>query len=413
MKTTIVGGGVNGLCSAYYLQKQGCEITVIDSSFDLGGTSHGNAGMIVPSHFIPMASPGVISKGIKWMFDSSSPFYIKPRLDLNLIPWLWRFYRSCNMANVERYQELIWQYNELSKAEYSKISSSENFAFDYQERGLLMLYKNTKSQKEEVEVGKKAEKLGLNVQFLDRNGVQNLNPETKVNVEGGVFYPGDAQLYSNQFMKQMKAYLIKNGVNFITKKVTGGLVENRVVKALKLDDSTDLDVSNVVLTAGAWTGKILRKLGIKLLIEDGRGYSITSFNEKNRPFVPSILTDEKVAITPMGDDLRITGTLEISGLSKKVNHKRVKGFLEAVPNYFPQINIDFPKEESEIWTGYRPLSPDGLPYVGRSSKIENLVVATGHGMMGMSLGPGTGKIVSEILTDQKSELDRDLMKLDR
>ncbi len=413
MKITIIGGGVNGLCSAYYLVKEGYQVEIIDESFSESGTSYGNAGMIVPSHFMPMASPGVIAKGIKWMFDSSSPFYVKPRIDFRLMQWLYKFYKSCNETNVAKSQELIWQYNELSKSEYRTIASDEKLEFDFHEQGLMMLYKNDKSQKEEISIGEKAQKLGLEVQFLDEEGVQKLNPNTRVNVKGGVYYPGDAHLYSNFFMGEMKKLLITRGVNFITKKIISGTTSSNKITNLKCEDGSIINTDQLVITAGTWTWQILQKLGLKLLLEDGKGYSITKFDTNQRPTIPSILTHEKVAITPMGNNLRITGTLEISGISNKINAKRVNGFLNAVPKYFPEINVSFPSDEKEIWTGFRPLSPDGVPYVGRSEKLNNLIVATGHGMMGMSLGPATGKLVSEIVAGKESSLDLSLLSLER
>lgn len=411
-KFTIVGGGVSGLCSAYYLLKEGFQVEIIDPSFSTEGTSYGNAGMVVPSHFIPMASPGIISKGLKMMLDSSSPFYIKPRLDFRLAQWLWKFTRSCTSENVERSQYLIWSYNEMSKKAYREISALEGLEFDFQERGLLMLYKTEKSKKEEVEVAERATKLGLNVEVLDQDGVRKLNPNCKVEVAGGVYYPDDAHLYSNLFMQQMTVLLKSRNVKFISKKVDGCIVKNRVLTHLELNDASKIEVGNVVLTAGAWSWKIAKLLGIKLLLEDGKGYSITQKGVERKPSVPSILCDEKVAITPMKNDLRITGTLEISGLSKKINEKRVGGFLSAVPKYFPDVRVD-DSTKSKVWTGYRPLSFDGVPYVGRSNKVKNLIIATGHGMMGMSLGPATGKLVSDIAVGRSSSLEMDLMSIER
>lgn len=413
MKITIIGGGVNGVCSAYYLNKAGFKVEIIDSVFSDQGTSYGNAGMIVPSHFVPMASPGVISKGIRWMFNSSSPFFIRPRMDFRLMQWLWKFYKSCNDRNVLRNQELIWNYNQISNEAYKQIRTEEKLDFDYKENGLLMLFRNEKSKKEEIELAHKAEKLGLNVEILDTEGVQRLNPDTIVDVLGGVYYPSDAQIYPNVFMNQLISMLRDSGVDFIQKRVDSFEYQNDLVKKILLTDGEALDVETLVISAGVWTGDLLRRLGIKLLLEDGKGYSITKFNCNNRPSIPSILTDEKVAITPMGNDLRITGTLEISGIDKKINKKRIQSFLRAVPEYFPQISTETSINDDLIWTGYRPLSPDGVPYVGRSEKIENLIVATGHGMMGMSLGPGTGLLVSNIVQGNESPLDLNLMKLER
>ncbi len=409
MKVSIIGGGVNGICSAYYLNKSGFEVEIFDAKIDESGTSYGNAGMIVPSHFMPMASPGVISKGLRWMFDSASPFYIKPRANLELITWLWNFYKSCNAKNVTKYQDLIWRYNDLSKQEYASIAKDTSLNFDYHEKGLLMLYRNEKSKKEEIEMARKAEQLGLAVKILDQEGVQKLNPDTTVDVLGGVHYPGDAHLYSNHFMTGMISYLRTRGVQFISSNILSGTMHQSNLVSVQDSNGDEHKVDQVVLSSGVWTGKLLKSLGIKIHLIDGKGYSVTQNKQSSKPTIPSILTEEKVAITPMKDDLRITGTLEISGISRQINKKRVKAFLSAVPSYFPDIAVPVPSKDEKIWVGYRPLTPDGVPYVGRLKGLTNTVLATGHGMMGMSLGPGTGKIVSEIIAERSSDLDLDLL----
>lgn len=412
MDIHIIGGGINGLCSAYYLRKSGYKVTVVDKNFSEGGTSYGNAGMIVPSHFIPMASPGVIAQGLKWMFDPKSPFYIRPRMDMALIQWLWNFYRSCTKENVIKSQELIWNYNEWSKTLYKDIVTKENFEVDYNEKGLLMLFKSEKTKKEELEMADHALKLGVDAKFMDGPGVQEINPDTRVEVLGGIYFPDDAHLYSNAFMKEMKDSLKANGVKFKKGSVYRLIKKGNKIDRLKFSSGEEIKSDQIILTAGAWTSELLQTVGVKLLLQDGKGYSVTLRDQLLKPTIPSILTEEKVAITPMGDHLRITGTLEISGKTTKINHKRVKGFLEAVPKYFPDITPEYP-EGNKIWTGYRPLSPDGVPYVGRLTSLNNVIIGTGHGMMGMSLGPATGKMISNIIEGRKMDIDINLLDPER
>jgi len=160
----------------------------------------------------------------------------------------------------------------------------------------------------------------------------------------------------------------------------------------------------VVLASGSWTAQLLKKVGIKMLLQDGKGYSLTLKKPLLRPRFPTILAEAKVAITPMGEDLRVGGTLELSGLSNKIDPKRLEGIIASVPAYYRNLEVPFPRSQ-EVWKGYRPCTPDGLPYLGRSTKLNNLVIATGHGMMGLSLGAATGKIVSQIATRQKPLID--------
>ncbi len=413
MKIHIIGGGVVGLCSAWYLRQAGFEVTVIDKGDLSDGCSYGNAGMIVPSHFMPMAAPGVITQGIRWMFNSKSPFYIKPRLNLELMQWLWQFYRSCTRENVQNAMPVLRDFNNLSKELYHNFAQTEGFDFDFEARGLLMLCKNSKILHEEAEVAEQAHALGLEAKVLNASEVQQLESGIKLNVEGGVFYPGDAHFYSNKFMSQLKAALRNSGVTLLShKKVNGFATENGKINKILLANHETLDVEHVVLATGSWSAKVLKTLGIRLLMQDGKGYSITLQNPEIKPLYPTILLEARVAITPMGEDLRIGGTLEISNLSPKINQTRLAGILESVPKYYPELHPETP-QLNEVWHGFRPCTPDGLPYIGRSEKFANLTYATGHAMMGMSLGPATGKLVAEILQSQQPSIPLELFTPER
>lgn len=410
-KIHIIGGGIMGLCAAYFLNESGCEVTIIDQSDLLDGTSHGNAGMVVPSHFVPLAAPGVISQGIKWMFDAKSPFFIKPRLAPDLIQWLWKFYRSCNATHVEKHASLLWNYNELSKEIYGAFAQKENFDFAFEKKGLLMIYQTQKQEESEAEHAQKAQKLGLSVQILDKAELRKLEPNITINAIGGVYFPDDAHLYPNIFIRQLISDLQAKGVNFLTKTK----VESIQVSSLKIESITDQNgtkhlTQNVLFSSGSWTAKLLNKAGVKILLQDGKGYSITLKNPALKPEIPTILSEAKVAITPMGNDLRIGGTLEISNLTTNINKKRVQGITDALPSYYPDIKIDNIQEE-KIWIGYRPCTPTGIPYLGKIPAFDNAFIATGHGMMGLSLGPATGKLISEIMLDKKTSLKTDEVKL--
>ena len=157
---------------------------------------------------------------------------------------------------------------------------------------------------------------------------------------------------------------------------------------------------------------LLRKAGIKIYLQDGKGYSVTLEHPGLRPRIPTILSEAKVAVTPMGNDLRIGGTLELSGLSQKINQKRVEGIIESVPKYYKNIAVPF-GTQTKIWKGYRPCTPDGMPYIGPSDTITNLFVGTGHGMMGLSLGAVTGKLLSQMIIREKPMLATEPFRLNR
>ncbi|MEP1150492.1 MAG: FAD-dependent oxidoreductase [Balneola sp.] len=409
----VIGGGIIGLSSAWYLRKEGFEVTVVDRTDLTDGASHGNAGMVVPSHFVPLASPGVVSKGLKWMFNSKSPFFIKPRLDNDLVQWLWKFYNSCTPENVSNSVSILKDFNELSKGLYKNFSENEGFEFSFEENGLLMLFKDSHAGEEEIKIAEKGRELGLEVEILNQDEVQQKEKNLKVSVAGGVYYPGDTHLYPNLFIQQMVSHLKKKGVEFLTDhEVVGISASNGKVDTLKFSNDSTEDIEELVVAAGSWSAKLLKQIGVKIHLQDGKGYSFTQKSPDLKPTYPTILSEGKVAMTPMGNDLRIGGTLEISNFNSTVNRNRLAGILESVPTYFPELNNITPEMET-VWHGFRPCTPDGLPYIGRSSQIDNLTVATGHAMMGMSLGPQTGKLVSQIITDQKTDLDLSLMGIDR
>lgn len=409
----IIGGGVVGLCAAYYLNKSGVNVTIIDKTDLSDGTSHGNAGMIVPSHFIPLASPGVISKGIKWMFDTKSPFYVKPRLSLELAQWMWQFYRSCSKENVARAIPVLFDFNQHSKELYKEFSEMPEFSFCFEEKGLLMLYQSAQQEKEELEMAEKANAIGVEAEILTSDAIKALEPDIRISSRGGLYFPGDAHLYPNSFLNQLVTYLKENNVTFLTgKSVENFGTTNGKINNILFSDGSGIAVDSILFSSGSWTGKLFHKLGMKLPLQDGKGYSITLNKPTLKPGIPTILSEAKVAVTPMGDDLRIGGTLEISNFSTSINSKRLEGILESVPRFYPDLNVEMPKKE-DVWYGYRPCTPNGMPYVDQSSVYSNLYVAAGHGMMGMSLGPATGKMISELYLNEKSTIPNELMRLNR
>jgi len=287
------------------------------------------------------------------------------------------------------------------------------FSFCFEEKGLLMLYKTLKQEEEEIEMANRAHDIGIGAEIMSQEELSKLEPDIKLNVKGGLYFSGDAHLYPNIFIRQMTTYLKENGVNFMPlREVIDFKTINGKIDRLLLDNNEQLTVENVLFSNGSWTGKLIQKLGINLSIQDGKGYSITLSQPRIKPKIPTILSEAKVAITPMGNDLRIGGTLEISNFSKQINKKRLTGIIESVPKYYPEMNIEMPEIE-DVWYGYRPCTPDGMPYIDQSKIFTNAYVAAGHGMMGMSLGPATGKMVCEIFLNEKTTIPRELMRLDR
>lgn len=409
-KVSIVGGGIIGLCSAYYLAKEGYEVVVFDKSDMTDGCSYGNAGMIVPSHIIPLAQPGMIAQGIKWMFDSQSPFYVKPRLSTDLMKWGLQFYKHANLKHVEKAMPALCDLSLLSKELYQDFAK-ENNSFFYEEKGLLMLYKTEKTAEEIHHEGKLAQELGLEVDFLSKEEVSKLETATKTNVIGGVHYKSDAHIYPQKFMQFIKEELKKLNVKIHPQTIVNDFVLKNNAIAEIITDKGIFTTDEVILASGSWSPDLAKKLNLNISILPGKGYSFTLKDQSHKPSIPTILCEGKVAVTPMNNDIRFGGTMEITHVNDiKINQNRVQGIVNSINDFYPDLKIDMPKEE-DTWFGFRPCTPSGMPIIARDKKIENLTIATGHAMMGLSLAPATGKIVSEIISGKRTSVDTQMFQL--
>jgi D-amino-acid dehydrogenase len=400
----IIGGGIIGLCTAYYLNNSGHKVTIYDKGDLNDNCSVGNAGMIVPSHIIPLAAPGMISKGLRWMFNSKSPFYVRPRLSSNLIRWGMKFYAHANHEHVLRSIPVLKELSTLSKQLYRELASKNDFQFGYDERGLLMLYKTSEVEKEEIETAKLSNKFGVEARVLSLAEAQQLEPSVRLDARGGIYFPGDAQVDPQSLINRLRQYVGSKGV----KVFSNTNIADFIVKGNKIDSVNVLGQTKpfdeFVVATGAWSGHLCSRLGIDLPMQSGKGYSFTLDEVSKNIRIPTLLLEGRVAATPIGTSLRFGGTMEIGNTDRSVNMNRVRGIVETIPMYYPEMKIDVPSAKA-VWSGLRPCSPDGLPYIGKSSKFSNLIIATGHSMMGMSLGPATGKLVTEIVNEVASSMD--------
>ena len=410
-KCIIIGGGVIGLCTAYYLQKEGHQVTVLDQSAMDEGASYVNAGYISPSHIIPLSAPGVVKKGIEWMFDPSSPFYVKPRIDADFLRWAWAFNKSCTEKHVKTSMQVIRDIAVFSHELYQDISREADFNFHFEKKGLLMLCKTEKMLEEEIEVAELAAKVDLEATILDRAGLKLLEPELEVDAIGATFYKCDAHSTPAEFMSDLKKYLLNNGVEILKgEEVVDIDVKDNRITAVKSNKGF-IKGDEFVLAAGSWTGLIAQKLGMKLLLQAGKGYRINVARETGIKY-PAILAEAKVAVTPMNGFTRFAGTMEINKINDDVNPVRVKAIAKAATDYYPEVAIQN-EEMKNAASGLRPLSPDGLPYIGRTKNCTNLTIATGHAMMGWTMATGTGKLVAEVITSKKTSLDLEPFSPDR
>jgi len=406
----IIGGGAIGLSAAYYLQQSGRAVTVIDSREVAAGSSAGNAGHIVPSHIVPLAAPGIIGTALGWLLDTqNSPFGMRVSLDPAYLAWLMRFAAACNQANVDGAIPAFKALGLLSAANFARLIAAEGFDCAYSETGLLFLYKTQTawgSGKHEAEL---LHQHGLPAEVLDSAAVHEREPAARPDVIGGVHFTGDASLDPGRFLRQLAERIQeRGGVLHAHMPVTGFEVAGgRVMRVLTA--SGDFAPEQVVLAAGAWSPRVVRDLGLSLPVQPARGYSLTARAPRVMPRQALLLGERRVAVTPLGDRLRITGRLELSGLDTTPSARHLAGIERAVRAY---IALDEPLSVEATWAGLRPTTPDGVPLIGVSPRHANLIVATGHAMLGLSLGPGTGQVVAELANGRSPSIDLRRFSLD-
>ncbi len=414
----ILGGGVIGLCTAYQCARRGFAVTVVDRNpARRDGCSFGNAGMVVPSHFVPLAAPGMVELGLKWMGNPESPFWIRPRADAGLVNWGYLFWRACTPEHVARAAPLLRDLSLASRAEFEAFANLPDHDFGLVKKGLLMLCKTRHALEEEARAAERAAGLGIPAQVLDAEATAALDPDITYDVAGSVHFPMDCHLSPARFMEALQRTTEALGVRFLWETEVAGWRRGpgqrlAAARCSGPDGPAELEADEFVLCGGSWSPEAVRELGLSLPMQAGKGYSLTLPHPRQLPQICAILTEARVAVTPMGGSLRVGGTMEIAGLNEDVNPVRVRGIAKALSAYCPAFRPeDF--EGIRPWHGLRPCSPDGLPYVGRTARVRNLTVATGHAMMGLSLAPITGRLVADLLAGKDPDFPLALLDPDR
>lgn len=397
----VIGGGVIGVCAAFYLAQRGAPVTVLERSEVGAGSSYGNAGLIVPSHSIPLAEPGALRQGLKRLLDPEGPFYIRPRADRELAKWLIQFALACTEARVRAAIPILRDLGLASRALYDDLAQL-GFDFGYERRGLLEVFLTRRGLAEAEAQAALLGEFGLEVHVLAGDGVRALEPTLSEAVLGGLHFPLDAHLDPARFVRglareaEKRGARIRTGIGVIGFEAEGG----RLTRVRTTDG--ELTPGQVVLAGGAWSPVIARDLRLKLPIQAAKGYSLTLKRPARSPAMPLLLGETWVAVTPLGEALRFAGTLELAGLDYTINRRRLEAVRRGTQAYLPGTEA---AKVLETWRGLRPCTPDGLPIIGRAARYENLLLATGHAMLGISLGPVTGQLIAQLACGERPALD--------
>ena len=406
----IIGGGVIGVCSAYYLAQKGIQVTLIEKGEVASGCSYGNGGLIVPSHSVPLASPGALGNGLRWLLDSESPFYIKPCWDVDLVNWLIRFVVASRHRNMIRALPILRDLLFASRALYEELAKTAGFDFGFEGKGSLLVCLSKEVLEREKEETHLFEKFDIPFKVVDNNEARELEPALLPQVVGGIFYARDGHINPARFVTGLAEKAQGLGAEIWTKTEAMGF-ESAQGKITKVHTTRgDIFAKQIILATGSWSPDVARRLNLRIPIQAAKGYSVTLENPTVTPKLPLLFSEARVVINPLGNALRIAGTLEMAGMDFSFNSRRVRAMQKASAEYLPGLAE---AKVIEIWRGLRPCTPDGLPIIGRSNNFENLIIAAGHAMLGMSLGPITGKLVSQLVNEEKTDLNVSPFRMDR
>ena len=398
----ILGGGVIGLACAYYLLKAGRSVHVLERGRVGAATSHGNCGTITPSHAPPLAAPGMVAKGLKWMARPDAPLYINPRMDLSLAAWLLRFAGRCNPADWRRSAVAKSELLHASRLLLESLIVEHALDCEFRASGLRYVYRS-----EHVFAQDRAElagllELGIQSTVLDGSALALEEPALMPGMAGAIHFPGDAHLRPERFTAEL-ARLVREYGGVIEEQVAVGGLSLETGKLASVDTSHGLRRGAEVLVAlGPWSASMLAQIGVRLPVQPGKGYSITYSRPSLAPKVPLVLREHSVCVTAWESGFRLGSTMEFSGYDQSLNRVRLDALERAASQYLREPTG---AEKREEWCGWRPMTYDDLPILGRAPGLKNLWLATGHGMMGMGLSAISGQMLADMIIGREPVVD--------
>jgi D-amino-acid dehydrogenase len=402
-QVVVIGGGVIGTSCAYFLMKAGWRVTLIDRGQIGCGSSHGNCGLVCPSHVLPLAEPGMVGHGLKSLFQRNSPFAIKPRLDPALWSWLLHFAARCNERDMIEAGRGIQPLLLSSMALYQDLVERESLDCEFETRGLLFAYRSNEGMEAYAATDRlMGATFGCPARRLDGDALVELEPALKPGLKGGWYYHDDAHLRPDKLMKAWRSVLDAGGATIREHCAFRGFRsrDGRVLVANTSQEDLGADV--YVVAAGAWTPLLNEYLGCRVPIQPGKGYSLTMPRPAACPEIPLIFPETRVAVTPFQSGYRLGSTMEFAGYDESIRPQRLQLLKDGVTDYLREPFCDPVQEE---WFGWRPMTYDSVPIIDRSPKYENVVIAAGHNMLGLSMAPATGKLVAEMIESRVPHID--------
>ncbi len=398
----ILGAGVIGLSCAYFLARAGRGVTILDQGRPGCGSSHGNCGTITPSHAPPLAKPGMVRKALGYMLQADAPFYIRPRLDPMLWRWLWGFAAHCNERDFQRGLRAKSRMLQHARLSMRALIERERIECEFEARGHLTVFRDLAELENFAWWPEALNEVGIAVHSLDAAQLQSREPALRPEVIGGFDTPGDAQLRPDLYVAALAKVVRELGVEIVS--------DTRIVSVRRESDrvtsvqtaSGDFAGDQIVLALGAWSPLLGHSLDLRIPVQPGKGYSITSTPPKRAPRVPIVCRERSVAITPWQDTYRVGSTMEFSGYDARLNRLRLEAMVQSAAEYLVE---PLGERRLEEWYGWRPMCIDDVPIIGAAPGLQNLWLATGHGMLGMSMSATTGELMADLITGRDPVVD--------
>lgn len=397
----IIGAGVIGLSSAVELSKKGAKVLLIDQGQVGHGCSYGNAGWLTPCFALPLPRPGLMWKSFKWMMNPEGPLYIKPSLSLNLAQWLFQFMRAMNLKQTQSAMEALIRLSVISLSEYEKLAA-EFPEMDFHKKGLLMVSQTedgVRSAREELLWVKDYD---IHGKSLNGEEIKKMEPALRGNLTGGVYFPNEAHVEPMGVVQALQKKFLALGGSILEKvQFQTATVESGICKSIQTNAGTML-ADQYVLATGSWSKDLAKAFNLSVPILGGKGYALISNPLPAQPQYPMMFVEKKIAITPRKNSLRIAGTLELVDQDFSLTERRVEALKKGASEF---LSIPENNTYTEVWRGLRPCTPDGVPLIGFSSRVSNLMLACGHQMLGLQSGYGTGMLVADLARKGKSDLN--------
>ena len=398
----ILGGGVIGLACALYLLREGRSVTVLEQGTAGGATSHGNCGTITPSHAMPLAMPGIITQALRWMTQADAPLRVAPRLDFPLLAWMLKFARLCNWSDFKRLTAAKAPLLKLSRRALEDLIRSEKLDCEFETLGTLTVYRDPSAFEKSAWLPQALRDVGLPVETLDGAACRAREPVLNDSIVGGYFHPLDAHLRPNRYVAELaRAVREKGGEICESTAISGFRLESGRIESVTTSGD-EFSGRDVVFALGAWSPLLARQLDLRIPIQPGKGYSITYTRPQHCPRIPLALKERAVCVTGWSSGYRLGSTMEFAGYDGSLNRTRLDALRRGAAEYL--VEPEGPQVLEE-WYGWRPMTHDDLPILGRAANVQNLTLATGHGMLGVTMSAATGLLIGELVAGRAPSID--------